>query len=186
MLRRTVVTLLGTLLLVGVSAGSASADPIFESGVEGIQVGGQTIGGVPGGLPWDVATGEAKIEANGDIKVEITGLVLVAPPIPADPVFPVTGVCATLVCQKTVAGDPTNEEVAVNPAANFPLSPVTGNAEIVDTLTLPAGACVAPIVLVRVSALDAGFFAGPPFAATGISVPIGCGGLGPWIAASGL
>ncbi len=190
MLKSVVVTLLGMLLLVGVPAGSASAGALFESEVVGNQVATQTIAGISGGAPWDVATGEARIDSNGDLKVEVAGLVLATPIIPADPVFPVLGVCASLVCQKTVAGDPTNEQVATT--GNFPLSPVTGNAKIGSTtdanITLPA-ICVAPIVLVRASAVDSGFFAEECMGGagtctpTGVAVPIGCNG--PWIAASG-
>ncbi len=185
MLKGAVVTLLGTLLLVVVPAGSASAQT-FESGVEGIQVATQTIAGIAGGAPWDVAAGEARIRSNGDLKVEVEGLVLTTPIIPADPVFPVLGVCGSLVCQKTGAGTPTNEQVATT--GSFPLSPVTGNAEVDAGITLPA-VCVAPIVLLRVSAVDSGFFAPACMGGagtctpTGVAVPIGCNG--PWIAASG-
>ncbi len=187
MLKGAVVTLLGTLLLVGVPAGSASAQPdLFKTEVVGTQVAGQLIAGISGGAPWDVAAGEADIKSNGDLSVEVAGLVLATPIILADPVFPVLGVCGSLVCQKTAAGDPTNEQVAVT--GNFPLSPVTGNAEISASISLPA-VCVAPIVLLRVSAVDSGFFApacmggAGTCTATGVPVPIGCNG--PWIAASG-
>ncbi len=184
---RTVVTLLSAFLLIGASAGIASAQPdLFKSGVEGIQVAGQMIAGISGGAPWDVADGAAKIRPDGDIKVELEGLVLTTPIIAADPVFPVLGVCGSLVCQKTAAGDPTNEQVATT--GNFSLTPVTGDAKIDANITLPA-ACVAPIVLVRVSAVDSGFFAAECMGgagtctATGVPVEIGCNG--PWIAASG-
>ncbi len=182
---RTVVTLVSAFLLVGVSAGSTSAQTIFETGVEGNQVAGQMIAGISGGAPWDVAMGEATILDDGDITVEVDGLVLQTP-ILADPVFPVLGVCASLVCQKTAAGTPTNEQVATT--GNFPLSPVTGNAEVDASITLPA-VCVAPIVLLRVSAVDTGFFApacmggAGTCTATGVPMLIGCNG--PWIAASG-
>ncbi len=186
MSKKAVVTLLGAFVLVGVSAASASAQTIFETGVEGVQVAGQMIAGIGGGAPWDVAAGQTKIQANGDITVEVAGLVLQTPIIPADPVFPVLGVCGSLVCQKTGAGDPTNEQVAAT--GNFALSPVTGNAKVDASTTLPA-VCVAPILLVRVSAVDSGFFApecmggAGTCTATGVAVPIGCSG--PWIAASG-
>jgi len=186
MLKAAVVTLLGGILLVGISAGSASAEDLFKSRVEGIQVTGQLIAGIAGGAPWDVAEGRAKIRPNGDIKVELEGLVLTTPILPADPVFPVLGVCGSLVCQKTGAGDPTNEQVATT--GNFLLSPVTGDAKIDASISLPA-VCVAPTVLVRVSAVDSGFFAPACMGgagtciATGDPVFIGCNG--PWIAASG-
>ncbi len=147
---------------------------------------GQLIAGIAGGAPWDVAAGASKIKPNGDIKAEVAGLVLTTRIIPADPVFPVLGVCGSLVCQKTAAGTPANEQVATT--GSFPLSPVTGDAEIEENITLPA-VCVAPIVLLRVSAVDSGFFApacmggAGTCTATGVAVPIGCNG--PWIAASG-
>ncbi len=188
---RIFFTLLGAFLLIGASAGSASAQTLFESGVEGIQVATQTIAGISGGAPWDVAAGEVVIRETREkdgvrLKVEVEGLVLVTPFIPADPVFPVLGVCGSLVCQKTGAGTPTNEQVATT--GNFPLSPVTGNAEVDANIILPA-VCVAPIVLLRVSAVDSGFMApecmggAGTCTATGVAVPIGCNG--PWIAASG-
>ena len=186
-MRKGLVTLLGAFLLVGASAGSAGAQPdLFKTEVAGNQVAGQLIAGISGGAPWDVAAGASKIKANGDIKVEVAGLVLTTPIIPADPVFPVLGVCGSLVCQKTGAGDPTNEQVATT--GNFPLSPVTGNAKVVANITLPA-VCVAPIVLLRVSEVDSGFFSpacmggAGTCTATGVPVAIGCNG--PWIAASG-
>ena len=188
MLKGAVVTLLGTLLLAGVPAGSVSADTLFESGVAGIQVATQTIAGIAGGAPWDVAEGEARIESNGDLTVEVAELVLTTPIIPADPVFPVLGVCGSLVCQKTGAGTPTNEQVATT--GNFPLSFVTGDAEFETIIELPADVCVAPIVLVGVSAVDSGFFAPECMGGagtctpTGVAVPIGCSPA--WIAASGL
>ncbi len=189
-MRRVAVTLLVGLFLVGVDAGSASARNLFKSDVAGIAVAGQTIAGIPGGAPWD-AEGEAKVNFQkrsgvASLRAEVEGLVLVTPIIPADPVFPVLGVCGSLVCQKTAAGDPTNEQVATT--GNFPLSPVSGDAEIDASITLPS-VCVAPIVLVRVSAIDSGFFApacmggAGTCTATGVAVPIGCNG--PWIAASG-
>ncbi len=187
MLRRTFFTLLGAVFLVGVSAGSVSADDIFKSGVEGNQVTGQLIAGISGGAPWDVAAGKATVKENGQLKVKVEGLVLTTPIIPSDPVFPVLEVCGSLVCQKTVAGDPTNEQVATT--GSFPLSPVTGDAKVKEVITLPAAVCVAPIVLVRASAIDSGFFApacmggAGTCTATGVAVPIGCNG--PWIAASG-
>ena len=167
-------------------AGSANAENFIKSGVQGTQVGGQMIAGIVGGAPWDVAMGKAHLKSNGQLKVEVVGLVLTTPIIAADPVFPILEVCGSLVCQKTAAGDPTNEQVATT--GGFPLSPVTGDAEVKATITLPA-VCVAPIVLLRVSAVDSGFFApecmggAGTCTATGVAVPIEC--TGPWIAASG-
>lgn len=180
------VALLAVSVLVVAPAGSAIAQTVFESGVEGIQVGAQTIAGIAGGAPWDVAVGETQIEDDGRLTVEVEGLVLTTPVVAEDPVFPVLGVCGSLVCQKTEAGAPTNEQVATT--GSFPLSPVTGNAEVDETIPLPE-VCVAPIVLLRVSAVDANFFTAEcaggtgTCTPTGVAVPIGC--TGPWIAGSG-
>lgn len=186
MSKRTGVALLAVSALLVAPTGSAMAQTLFESGVEGIQVGGQMIAGIAGGAPWDVAAGEVGVEEDGRLRAEVQGLVLTTPIVAADPVFPVLGVCGSLVCQKTEAGDPTNEQVATT--GSFPLSPVTGSAEIEATIPLPA-VCVAPIVLLRVSAVDANFFSAEcaggagTCTPTGVAVPIGC--TGPWIAASG-
>ena len=87
---RTLVTLLSTFLLVGAYAGSASASNLFKSGVAGIAVAGQPVAGIAGGAPWD-AEGEAKVNfrkrgGQSTLKVEVVGLVLVTPAVPADPV----------------------------------------------------------------------------------------------------
>ncbi len=88
-------------------------------------------------------------------------------------------VFASLVCQKIVAGTPTNEVVAST--ADVPLS-AAGDAEIDEVIALPA-VCVAPIVLVRVGLVDS-----PNCALVGQPTPCQVTALGipsPWIAASG-
>ncbi len=195
MSKRGVVALMGAFLLAGAVVGTGSAEgpnaaTLFETGVEGIQVGGQAIAGIGGGAPWEVTAGQATIREDGQLTMEVEGLVLTTPIVAGDPVFPVLGVCGSLVCQKAEAGEPTNDQVATT--GSFPLSAVTGNADIDETIELP-DICVAPIVLVRVSAVDANFFttgpdgcnggAGPNCMPTGVPVEIGCNG--PWIAASG-
>jgi len=77
---------------------------------------------------------------------------------------------------------------------NFPLSAVTGDAEINDGIELPPEPCVAPIVLIRVGVIDLNFVstgdagcnfgAGPNCMVTGVRLDLGF--TGPWIAASGL
>ena len=180
---RTLVTLLGAFLLVGASGGNAGASDLFESNLAGKQVAFQEIAGISPDVagPWVVAEGEVEIGENGQLDMEVEGLLLLD-----GTVGPIRSVFASLVCQKTVASaDPTNEVVAST--ADVPLS-AAGDAEIEDVIALPA-VCVAPIVLLRVSAVDSGFFApacmggAGTCTATGVAVPIGCNG--PWIAASG-
>ncbi len=163
---RTLVTLLGAFLLVGASAGSASAQgTVFESGIVGKQVASQEIAGISPDVaqPWVVASGEARIQSNGRLRAEMSGLLLLD-----NTVGPVTEVFARLVCQKTGVGDvnvPTNT-VFVD-TANVPLS-AAGDAEIAEIISLPS-VCVAPIVLISIGRVT--FL---PFDIKG-----------PWIAASG-
>ena len=170
MLRRTFFTLLGAIFLVGVSAGSASAQPtIFESDIVGKQVAFQEIAGLSPDVaqPWKVASGEVRIQSDGRLTAEMSGLLLLN-----NTVGPVVSVFAHLVCQKTVlTGAPTNEVVASTAAV--PLS-AAGDAEINEVITLPA-VCVAPIVLISIKQVD---FGGGPF-------DLAILGLTAWIAASG-
>ncbi len=173
---RTLLTLLGAFLLVGASAGSASADTVFESEIVGKQVAFQEIAGLSPEVaqPWVVASGEVTIDDDGDLKAEMSGLLLTSGP-GAGTVGPIRTVFASLVCQKTVlTGAPTNEVVVST--ADVPLS-AAGDAEIDEVITLPP-VCVAPIVLIRIRLVDIGFgpidIEGPP-----LFLPP------PWIAASG-
>ncbi len=169
-MRKGLVTLLSAFLLVGASAGSASAQTVFESEIVGKQVANQEIAGISPDVaqPWKVASGEVRIESDGTLIAEMSGLLLLD-----NTVGPVRSVFASLVCQKTVASaDPTNE-VGPN-TADVPLS-AAGDAEIVEVIALPA-VCVAPIVLIRINLVD---FGGGPFPISNLGIPE------PWIAASG-
>ena len=162
---RTLVTLLGAFLLVGASAGSASAQTLFESGIRGKQVATQAIAdlGTDMAQPWVVASGEVTIDSDGTLTADISGLLLLD-----NTVGPVTEVFARLVCQKTGVGDvnvPTST-VFVD-TANVPLS-AAGDAEIAEVISLPS-VCVAPIVLISIGRVT--------------FIPIAI--KGPWIAASG-
>ncbi len=162
---RTLLTLLSAFLLVGASAGSARAQTLFESGIRGKQVANQAIAdlGPDSAIEWKVASGEVRIESDGTLMAELSGLLLLN-----NTVGPVTEVFARLVCQKTGAGDvnvPTST-VFVD-TANVPLS-AAGDAEIAEVISLPS-VCVAPIVLISIGRVT--FL---PFDIKG-----------PWIAASG-
>ncbi len=174
---KTLVTLLGAFLLVGASAGNGSASDLFESELAGKQVANQEIAGISPDVaqPWVVAEGDVEIGNEGELDLEVEGLLLLD-----GTVGPVRSVFASLVCQKTVASaDPTNEVVAST--ADVPLS-AAGDAEIEDVIALP-DVCVAPIVLVRVGLVDS-----PNCALVGQPNPCQVTALGipsPWIAASG-
>ncbi len=98
------ISLLGAFLFVGILAGSASAQ-LFESGIAGKQVAFQEIAGISPDLaqPWVVAAGEVKIQPNGNLKADMSGLLLTFG-AGAGTVGPVVSVFASLVCQKIVAG----------------------------------------------------------------------------------
>ena len=174
---RIILSLLGVFLLVGVSAGNAGAADLFESALAGKQVANQEIAGISPDVaqPWVVAEGEVEIGEDGELELEVEGLLLLDGTI-----GPIRSVFASLVCQKTVASaDPTNEVVAST--ADVPLS-ASGDAEIADVIALP-DVCVAPIVLVRVGLVDS-----PNCALVGQPTPCQVTALGipsPWIAASG-
>ena len=168
---RNFITLLGAFLLVGASAGSASASDLFESNLAGKQVANQEIAGISPDVaqPWVVAGGEVEIGEDGKIELEVEGLLLLD-----GTVGPVLTVFASLVCQKTVlTGSPTNEVVAST--ADVALS-AAGDAEIEEVIALPSTSCIAPIVLVRVRLVDIG---SGPVDIEDLGIPA------PWIAASG-
>ncbi len=169
---RIILSLLGVFLLAAVPAGSASAGDLFKSLVVGKQVAFQEIAGISPDLaqPWVVAEGEVEISEDGELELDVEGLLLLDATV-----GPVVTVFASLVCQKTgpfVAGEPTNEVVAST--GDVALS-AAGDAEIEETIDLPP-VCVAPIVLIRINLVD---FGGGPFPITDLGIPE------PWIAASG-
>jgi hypothetical protein len=99
-----------------------------------------TIHGVaPGGLPWVLDSGQARLRHDGRLSVRMRGLVLPGPPGNGTP-GPVTTVSASLYC-----GADTTPAVATT--GSVPLSS-SGDARINERLTLPAK-CIAPIVLVH-------------------------------------
>jgi hypothetical protein len=106
---------------------------------------GATAGGVPSaGAPWTVRQGTASISANGNVSVEISGLLLAtgAPANLVGTTGPVIMVAASVVCGGS--GGAVGTTSTSGPA---PLSGA-GNASI-ENLTMPAS-CMAPVVLVRI------------------------------------
>lgn len=99
------------------------------------------IGG--GGAPWQIASGGAELNANGEIEVHVRGLVLVA-----TGANPVPNFAVILSCQsKDAAGAPT----VVNLVAGTTPATTTGNADFKGTVT-PPSPCIAPIVFVAIPA----------------------------------
>ncbi|HYM39224.1 MAG TPA: hypothetical protein VEY12_03625 [Thermoplasmata archaeon] len=147
---------------------SSSARPVltFDSfvGVSGHFLGSEMpLRGVSGGgLPWVIASGTAKLKANGELAVEVDGLVIDPSNATAQTkglagVNPAPYFFATLSCVDN-SGAVTNVNTNPVPAT------ASGNAKLDQMLTLPSS-CFAPILLVR------GSFSGSPS--------------GPWFAVSG-
>lgn len=96
-------------------------------------------GTAPGGVPWVIDRGTARVQANGRVRVELEGLVIPVAhgTFPAGTALPVTTVSASVAC----AGG------AVATTNSVPLS-ADGDARIDDTVDLPS-TCLAPVVLVH-------------------------------------
>ena len=119
------------------------AAKIFSAALVGSQPADPPIHGViRGGAPWVIDRGRVQLAADGRIKIQLRGLVI---PIahgtfPANTARPVTTVSASLFCAPDSTG----------PAATTAAVPISadGDAQIKDTLTLPA-TCLAPTVLIH-------------------------------------
>ncbi len=85
-----------------------------------------------GGAPWVISEGTARLRANGDLKVEVEGLI-----IPTTGVNPVPRLSATVACNG----------VALPPTSTVPFSP-SGDAVIHAHVNLPSR-CLAPAVLLN-------------------------------------
>jgi hypothetical protein len=118
---------------------------------------------ISGGAPWVVSQSEAQVSSSGRVQVEVKGLLLAAG-TSVGTIGPVTMVGASLVC-----GGTGGTVVTADPVTPSPLS-TAGNAEIDQQVTLPAGGCFAPVVLVRAFTASAplGSQLGPFIAVTGL------------------
>lgn len=120
---------------------AAAGDSVFEFGkLRGIPTPGLNIRDIPGGgLPWTITRGEAQLDQDGVLRVEVEGLVLAAGPSAGT--NPVPQFVATLSCL--------NADGSVNNVSTTPVPATsTGDAEIQEALTLP-DTCLGPIVFVR-------------------------------------
>jgi hypothetical protein len=93
----------------------------------------------PGGLPWALRSGQARLRHDGRLTVRLRGLVLPGPPGNGT-AGPITTVTASLYCGSDA--DP-----AAATTGSVPLSS-SGDARIDQRVTLPA-TCLAPIILVH-------------------------------------
>jgi hypothetical protein len=116
---------------------------LLRSDLFGSQPLGPTLFGVaPGGKPWVLRHGEARVRRDGRIEVRVRGLVIPAdPPTTTVASNPLPALAATLVCNGA----------AVGTTAPAPFSPA-GDARIDATLDLSAlqgKPCLAPAVLIN-------------------------------------
>ena len=131
-------------LVLGVSALAATASASADSGgvprsdilrapLQGSQLSDPPLFGLTrGGAPWVISEGTARLRANGDLRVEVEGLI-----IPTTGVNPVPRLSATVACNG----------IALPPTATVSFS-TTGDAVIEAHLTLPSR-CLAPAVLLN-------------------------------------
>lgn len=99
-----------------------------------------------GGLPWQIDEGEGELRADGSLKVEVEGLVLLdAAPVPEalQGTNPIPAFAVVVSCLTTVNGLVATSNVST---ATFPATP-SGDAKIRATVTLPSP-CFAPILFV--------------------------------------
>ena len=142
MLRSFAVTAL-LLASATVWPSAALADPklLHNEPLVGIATARQVVRGVPGGgVPWVVAEGSrAKLDADGELRVKVKGLVFAPGTSNAGTRGTVDQVFASVVCADGRLVD----------TGSVPLS-LAGDAKIEEDVTLPSG-CADPIVLVRIT-----------------------------------
>ncbi len=142
---------LGFLLLVAGPARSSGSSVLgFETmvAVRGPFVGStNAIRGVNGGgLPWMISEGRGELQSDGQLEVQVRGLVLFngAPvPVNLQGTNPITAFRAVVSCLTVVGGSQATVNISTDP---FPAT-ADGNAEIQATINLPSP-CVAPIIFV--------------------------------------
>ncbi len=154
-MRKTIGLLIGVMVLVLAAAhpaaplaARADGQTVLEfetmAPVSGAFVGSSMLRGVPGGgAPWVISSGQGSLDTDGNLEVEVTGLVL-APSVPVvGGTNPVQNFEAIVSC---LNADGTTTTVSTG---SFPASR-DGNAQIQDRVELP-NPCFAPIIFVAAS-----------------------------------
>ena len=95
-------------------------------------------GNKPGGVPWVLTRGEARLRSDGTLQVEVRGLVIPVAPFTGTP-GPVTTVSASLYCGASSTAQGTTPSVPIS---------MTGDAFMQGPVTVPAK-CLQPTVLVH-------------------------------------
>jgi hypothetical protein len=154
-LARFAIVALASLVLVvsslerGSPAAAGDGDAILEFdtmvGVTGPFVGGanpiREIGG--GGVPWRIDRGRGELGTDGDLEIDVRGLVLATTGQNPQAAFRAVVSCLSI----GATGGPTTVNVTTDP---FPATP-EGDATIEALLSLPSP-CIAPIIFVGTGA----------------------------------
>jgi hypothetical protein len=122
-------------LVVGTGTVAAGAGgKILDTRLVGLAVAGTVVAGVPGaGHAWAIDEGNAKLYADGRVKVRVEGLVLTP-----EGINPVANGRVVVSCNGGGTGN-------VVQSGLVPLSVPEGNAHFKGTLTLPSP-CLAPVI----------------------------------------
>ena len=132
------LTAAGTLAVGANTGGNQFVEFDSMTPVTGSAVGAVNDRTITGGaLPWVITSAHGWVHSDGHVDVNVKGLIIVVPPVNGKnpvPFFKATVSCITPNGVKNVS------------TANFEASS-TGNAEINDTVALPAN-CSNPIVFV--------------------------------------
>ena len=137
------VTLLAVGLIAQASAGNGPGSTVLKFktmvGTVAPYTGANAIRGIVGaGSPWSIDTANGKLEANGDLSIKVTGLI-----ITGTGANPVPEFRAVVSCQSIADG----AAVVVNRVtAPFPAT-TSGDASFKGNVDLPKP-CIAPIVFV--------------------------------------
>jgi len=153
--RRALAIVAGITLAIAIAAPAAFAGrphSILEfdtmvgvpAGLTGAQSNAPLRGLNGGGIPWMLSRAKGSLDTSGDLKIEVTGLVLASGAnAGTNPVASFKG----LVSCVNADGSFTNVSTGTFPATTGAASAGGGNADIEATVTLPSP-CIAPIVFV--------------------------------------
>jgi hypothetical protein len=156
MKRIAITTSVFACLLTAAFAVSTVAEAFFfVAPIVGSNPGFNIAGLASGGAAWTVRQGAVVLDDEGQIRVDVRGLLLTS----TGTTGPVTQVKADVVCF-----DPTSAKVAAS-SKSVNLS-AAGNARIRDKVTMPSP-CFAPIVLIQASGINNAPASGPWIAVSG-------------------
>ena len=144
MTSKLIVRCMGVACLLGFASSALADKTVLEADLTACLQNGTKVGGVNScGKIWKLSSGEAKLQADGTLKVEVKGLVLNDTSVGEFNGTPdgVTGVAAAVICSGS-AGESVAAQTDVAPLSK------KGDAKISAKVALPTG-CVGPIVVLR-------------------------------------